>query len=50
MSQRTALTADKRKLNDAWEEHLHTEFSAQSPDEAIATIVANLDCPIFYTS
>jgi carboxymethylenebutenolidase len=41
MSQQTALTADDRKLNDAWEEHLRTEFSAHSADEAIATMVAN---------
>jgi carboxymethylenebutenolidase len=41
MSQQTALTADEQKLKDAWEEHLRTEFSAHSADEAIATMVAN---------
>jgi len=41
MSQQPALTADQQKLNDAWEEHLRTEFNAHSADEAIATMVAN---------
>jgi carboxymethylenebutenolidase len=41
MSQQPALTADQQKLNNAWEEHLRTEFNAHSADEAIATMVAN---------
>jgi carboxymethylenebutenolidase len=41
MPQKSALTADERILNDAWEEHIRTEFNAQSADEAIATIVMN---------
>jgi carboxymethylenebutenolidase len=41
MPQQAALTADEQKLNDAWEEHLRTEFNAHSADEAIATMVAN---------
>ena len=41
MSQKSALTADERILNDAWEEHIRTEFNAQSADEAIATMVTN---------
>jgi len=41
MSKQPALTTDQQKLNDAWEEHLRTEFNAHSPDEAIATMVAN---------
>jgi carboxymethylenebutenolidase len=39
--QQTVLTADEQKLNDAWEEHLRTEFSAHSADEAIATMASN---------
>ena len=35
------LTSDEQKLSHAWEEHLRTEFSAHSADEAIATMVAN---------
>jgi carboxymethylenebutenolidase len=41
MSQQTVLTTNEQKLNDAWEEHLRTEFHAHSADEAIATMVAN---------
>ena len=41
MSQQTVLTTNEQKLNDAWEEHLRTEFRAHSADEAIATMVAN---------
>ena len=41
MSQQAALTTEQQKLNDAWEEHLRTEFAAHSADEAIATMVAN---------
>jgi carboxymethylenebutenolidase len=41
MPQQTLLTTDEKRLNDAWEEHLRTEFSAHSADEAIATMVPN---------
>jgi carboxymethylenebutenolidase len=41
MSQQPTLTAAEQVLNDAWEEHLRTEFTAHSADEAIATMVAN---------
>jgi carboxymethylenebutenolidase len=41
MSQQPTLTADQQLLNDAWEEHLRTAFSAHSADAAIATMVAN---------
>ena len=41
MSQQTVLTTGEKKLNDAWEEHLRTEFDAHSADEAITTMVAN---------
>ena len=41
MPQQTLLTTDEKRLNDAWEEHLRTEFSAHSADDAIATMVAN---------
>jgi carboxymethylenebutenolidase len=41
VSQQTALTTDEKKLNDAWEGHLRTEFDAHSADEAIATMVPN---------
>jgi carboxymethylenebutenolidase len=41
MSQQQALTAEQQKLNDLWEEHVRTEFSAHAPDEAIATMIAN---------
>jgi carboxymethylenebutenolidase len=41
MSQQPALSAEQQILNDAWEEHLRTEFSVHSADEAIATMVAN---------
>jgi carboxymethylenebutenolidase len=41
MSERPVLTADEQKLNQAWEQHLHTEFNAHSADEAIATMVEN---------
>ena len=39
MSRKTVLTTDEQKLNDAWEEHLRTEFNAHSADEAIAMVV-----------
>ncbi len=39
MSQQPALTANEQKLNNAWKEHLRTEFNAHSADEAIATMV-----------
>jgi carboxymethylenebutenolidase len=41
MRQQTVLKPDEQKLNDAWENHLRTEFSAHSADEAIATMAAN---------
>jgi carboxymethylenebutenolidase len=41
MSRQQALTAEQQKLNDLWEEHIRTEFSAHAPDEAIATMTAN---------
>lgn len=41
MSRQQALTAAQQKLNDLWEEHVRTEFSAHAPDEAIATMTAN---------
>src|SRR6266853_823273 len=41
MPQQLALTVDEQKLSDAWEEHLRTEFSAHSADEAIATMAPN---------
>lgn len=41
MSQQTVLTTGEKKLNDAWEERLRTEFNAHSADEAIASMVAN---------
>jgi hypothetical protein len=41
MPQEAALTADEQKLNDVWNEHLRAEFAAHSPDEAVATMVAN---------
>jgi len=41
MAQQLPLTPDQQKLNDAWEEHLRTEFSAHSADDAIATMVPN---------
>jgi hypothetical protein len=41
MSWQPTLTADKLKLNEAWEEHLRAEFKTHSADEAIATMVAN---------
>jgi len=31
MSQQTVLTADEKKLNDPWEEHLRTEFKRTAP-------------------
>jgi carboxymethylenebutenolidase len=39
--QQQLLTADQQKLNDLWDEHVRTEFSAHAPDEAIATMIAN---------
>jgi carboxymethylenebutenolidase len=39
MSQQQALTTKPQKLNDLWEEHVRTEFSAHAADEAIATMV-----------
>lgn len=41
MSHQQALTAEQQKLNDLWEEHVRTEFSAHAPDEAIATMVTD---------
>src|SRR6516225_5600573 len=41
VSQKTMLTTVEKKLNDAWEEHLRTEFKVHSADEALATMVAN---------
>ena len=41
MPQQPSLTADEQKANDLWKEHLRAEFSAHSPDEAIATMVEN---------
>jgi len=41
MSQRPALTAAEQLLNDAWEEHLRTEFTAHSAEEALATMIDN---------
>jgi carboxymethylenebutenolidase len=41
MPQQPALTAPEQILSDAWDEHLRTEFSAHSADEAIATMAAN---------
>jgi carboxymethylenebutenolidase len=41
MSQKSTLTADEQRLNDLWEEHLRTEFSLHSADEAIATMAPN---------
>jgi len=41
MSQKPPLTADEQRLNDLWEEHLRTEFSLHSADEAIATMAPN---------
>src|SRR6266478_4092522 len=41
MSEQTVLTTNEQKLNDAWEEHLRTEFRAHSADEAIATMAPN---------
>lgn len=41
MSLQQTLTTEQQKLNDLWEEHIRTEFSAHAPDDAIATMVAN---------
>jgi carboxymethylenebutenolidase len=41
MSQKLALKADEQKLESLWNEHIRAEFAAQSPDEAIVTMVAN---------
>ena len=41
MSQPPALTPEEQHLNNLWQEHLRTEFSTRSADEAIATMVAN---------
>src|SRR5262244_3810462 len=41
MSQQPALTTAEQLLNDAWEEHLRTEFTAHSAEEALATMVAH---------
>jgi carboxymethylenebutenolidase len=41
MSQKPTLTAEEQRLNDLWEEHLRTEFSLHSADEAIATMAPN---------
>jgi hypothetical protein len=39
MAQPLPFTADEQKLNDAWAEHLRTEFNAHSADEAMRTAV-----------
>jgi carboxymethylenebutenolidase len=41
MSQPHALSAEQQKLNDLWEQHVRTEFSAHAPDAAIATMVTD---------
>src|SRR5215813_9003516 len=41
MLKEQALTTYEQNLDDAWTEHLRTEFSAHSADEAIATMVEN---------
>jgi hypothetical protein len=41
MVQPPALTAEEQQVNDAWNEHLRTEFVAHSAEEAIATMVAH---------
>jgi carboxymethylenebutenolidase len=41
MSKQHPLTTEQQKLDDLWEEHIRTEFSAHAPDEAIATMTAN---------
>jgi carboxymethylenebutenolidase len=41
MPQQPVLTPDEQKLSDILDEHLRAEFSAHSPDEAMATMVAN---------
>ena len=41
MSQKPTLTAEEQRLNDLWEEHLRTEFTLHSADEAIATMAPN---------
>src|SRR5262249_29212460 len=35
------LTPGEQTLNDVWNEHLRAEFAAHSPEETIATMVAN---------
>jgi carboxymethylenebutenolidase len=41
MSEEPRYSVTEQKINDAWNEHLRTEFSAHSADAAIATMVAN---------
>jgi hypothetical protein len=41
MSQKPAFTADEQKLNDLWNEHVRAGLDVHSPDETIATMVAN---------
>src|SRR5262249_37402104 len=41
MSQPPVLTTEEQQVNDAWNEHLRTEFVAHSAEEAIATMVAH---------
>jgi carboxymethylenebutenolidase len=41
MSQPLVLTPEEQQLNNSWQEHLRTEFSTHSADEALATMVAN---------
>jgi carboxymethylenebutenolidase len=36
-----AFTAEEQQVNDAWDAHLCTEFSAHSAEEALATMVAH---------
>ena len=50
MSQQTVPTTDEKKLNDAREDHLRTEFDAHSADEAIHNgsaeeLAMNIDVP-----
>jgi carboxymethylenebutenolidase len=41
MAKNPTLTPDEQILNDAWEEHLWTEFDVHNADEAISTMAAN---------
>jgi len=35
------LTADEKKLDAVWNEHLRAEFSAHSADETVGTVVSD---------